>query len=85
MNFNYDLLVRHEVYLVLKRARKKDQHQIIEYIEALPNDPFQSGDSFFHKENGRRYEAKILGKFRIVYWVDHSEKEVRVVDLLDSD
>lgn len=85
MNLDYDLLVRHEVYLALKQTTKSDQNRVLSFIESLSADPFQKGDSHLNDEKGRQYEARFIGKHALIYWADHSEKELRIVNLLDAD
>ncbi len=85
MSLTYDVLVRHEVYLTLKQVRGLARTRALDFIEELADDPFLKGDTALFDENGRRCEVKIIGKLALIYWPDHAEKEMRVVELIDAD
>jgi hypothetical protein len=82
MKLSYDVFVHHVVYQTLRAAGGDDQDRVNDYLDLLAVDPFRERDETARDEHGRAVHVKMLGRFALFYWVDHAEKEVRVVDLI---
>jgi len=54
-------------------------------MDSLASDPFQEGSDVARDSSGREYQIRVVGKLVVYYWVDHAEKEVRIVDVVDAD
>lgn len=85
MALSYQVFVRHEVYLALQGVRNTYRDRILTFIESLADNPFMDGDQSGRDQSGRLHQIKIIGNCAVYYWADHGEKEVRVVDLIESD
>ncbi len=85
MIISYEVYVRHEVYQILRDARRFDRQRILNFIESLADNPFDAGDYVERDSTGRECQVKILGPLAVFYWSDHAEREVRVVDLIEAD
>jgi mRNA-degrading endonuclease RelE of RelBE toxin-antitoxin system len=81
MSFGYELLIRKEVYFSLTSLKSRTQSKVLAYIERLQENPFQESHESYEGKNGRILKVVSVGEFGIHYWVDHAEKEVRIVDL----
>jgi hypothetical protein len=84
MKLSYDRFIRYEVYQILHRVGSSDLERVSNFMEALAGDPFRKGDATTLDEHGRDVQVKMLGRLALFYWVDHAEKEVRVVDLANA-
>jgi len=84
MALSYQVFVRHEVYLALQGVRESYRDRILTFIESLAGNPFVEGDQVARDQTGRLHQIKIIGNCAVFYWPDHAEKEVRVIDLIDS-
>ena len=85
MDFYYAVYVRHELYDLLRSASRTDRNRIVGFIESLGDDPFQHADYTQTDESGRPYLVKTVGKYAVYFYVDHAAKEVKILDLIDSD
>ena len=85
MDLSYDLYVRHEIYELLRTLPSGIRRKIIAFMESLPADPFQAGESVATDREGRPCQVRIVGRYAIYFWADHAVKEVRVVDMVDAD
>ncbi len=81
----YELFIRHEFYGALLATSKSHREKIVNFIESLAADSFQTGDYAENDSSGRPCFVKITGKYAIFFWADHATKEVRIVDLVDAD
>ncbi len=48
-------------------------------------DPFRSGDYEELDTHGRPVQIKIVGKYALTFWVDHSEKEIKIIKIESAD
>ena len=59
----------------------EERRRLEQFFDALQERPGQLGDAYLRDHEGRRVEVKYVGRFRVVYWVDHAVKEVKVLKL----
>lgn len=85
MKLSYDVFIRREVYQALQGVDARDHGRVSDFVESLSSNPFRQGDETTLDEHGRVVQVKMLGRLVLFYWVDHSAKEVRVVDLANAD
>ena len=85
MRISYEHYVRHEVYTKLRDIQDSDRARILTFIENLAGNPFGGGHYVERDSTGRDCQVRIIGKFAVLHWSDHAEKEIRVVDLIDAD
>ncbi len=48
-------------------------------------EPFRPGDYEESDTHGRPVQIKIVGKYAITFWADHSEKEIKVIKIESAD
>jgi len=84
MKMLYALYVRHEVYQALRSVRGASRDRILSFIEDLAANPFAEGDYVERDGTGRECQVRIIGKLAVYYWPDHAEKEIRIVDLIET-
>jgi len=85
MKLSYELFIRHEVYQILQGVSARDQERFCDFVESLADNPFRDGDATTLDEHGRVIQVKLLGRLVLFYWADHAAREVRVVDLANTD
>ncbi|MHB8523856.1 MAG: hypothetical protein ACYDH9_24295 [Limisphaerales bacterium] len=66
-------------YLLSRRARERNL--LIAFLEKLKVDPYQEGEYTVEDDSGRPLQVKGFQPYLITYWLDHSVKEVRVLDI----
>ncbi len=81
MPTRYEVFIRREVHLTLVALPKTARKKIARAIESLHEDPFQSGNATIESPSGRLLHIMTIGNHAFHYWVDHVEKEARVIDL----
>jgi hypothetical protein len=85
MDSEYDLYIRHEVYLRIGAVRSRARAQILSFLESLTTDPFQKGDYEDRTPEGRDVQVKVIGGYALFYWADHAVRELKVVDFVQAD
>lgn len=80
----YEVYTKHEAAVALASLRRSARVAIIESIESLRQDPFQSGDVSGTGSDGLPWSAKIAGTHTIVYRVDHANREIRIAKLVEA-
>lgn len=81
---NYNLFLIDEVSLFLNKTGRY-KSKILAFFRELKDNPFleshlQETDTF-----GTIFDIYIIGKFAIYYFVDHANKEIKVLDLVSAD
>ena len=81
----YKIFVLYEVTESLKHIPIRYRRKILNFIETLKQNPFEEGEFVEVDLKGNTYQAKIIGKYALYYFVDGAVKEIKIVDLLDAD
>jgi len=81
MPSDYTLFLRVEAGRAFQSLRGEERRRLEQFFDALQERPGQLGDAYLRDHGGRRVEVKYVGRFRVVYWVDHAVKEVKVLKL----
>lgn len=81
---NYNLFLIDEVSLSISKKSKYNR-KILAFFRELKDNPFleshlQETDSF-----GTVFDIYIVGKFAVYYFVDHANKEIKILDLVSAD
>lgn len=58
--------------LTIPPPSSRDRQQILTFLHHLGDDPFQTGDYQDQDDTGRPVQIKIIGKFALTSWADHS-------------
>lgn len=81
------MIVRY-AYALHERATREiiaaeafERNELLKFFEKLARDPGCRGTEQVIDENGRTNEVAYTDHFRVVYWSDHSVREVRIVDI----
>ena len=77
----YRVFIAAEAIAFLKTFSRREQLRITRLFEELVDDPFRAGDYVERDEIGRPIQVKIIGRYAVFFWTDHSVKEVKIVDL----
>ena len=80
----YKVLITHEA-LSLSRPSVQDRQKVLSFLESLCSDPFQKGDYEERDQVGRPVQIKIIGKYALTFWADHSVSEVKVTRIEKAD
>jgi hypothetical protein len=57
----------------------RQREQLITAFRELVNDPFELGEESFRDSSGRELQRRAFGRWRITFWCDHAERELRIV------
>lgn len=66
---------------MLRSIRRSERDQITRFAHSLARDPFQPGDFQERDERNRANEVKIVGRMAVVYYADHADREVRILEV----
>jgi len=80
----YKVYINQEVVLSAPRSGSQRQ-QVMAFITSLANNPNCSGDFSEKDQVGRTVQVKIVGRFAITFWPDHSVSEVKVTHIKPAD
>jgi len=75
----YSVFVHLEAAEVARDLEGSDRDQIFHFARSLANNPFLESDRREQDRQGRPRDVKIVGRWAIVYHVDHAESEVRIL------
>lgn len=70
-----------EHFVQLPRRRQRHVGQL---ARQLANPPFVRSDYATLDAQGRRMEHLLMGDFVFSYWLDHANREVRIVEITDA-
>lgn len=68
----------------LLQLSKRRQRHVLGHIRQLATQPFVRSDYSLEDEAGRPIEHLMVEDFVFSYWVDHAEREIRIVDIEDA-
>jgi hypothetical protein len=57
----------------------------MDFVASLSSNPYSHGDFTEKDEEGRDVFVKIVGRYAITYWADHSVCEVKVTHIKRAD
>jgi len=80
----YRVMIAREI-LLLDRPRRRERNLILRFLDELASDPFQEGDFQEKDDDGRAVQIKVIGRYALTFWSDHSAKEVRVTQITEAD
>jgi hypothetical protein len=81
---DYRPYVSLEILDSIRAIRGKRREEILRYFRSLGQNPFMPGD-FQITIAEREVQVKVFGKYSVYFWVDHAVREVRIIELLQSD
>ena len=76
----YDFALGARAILFFQRVNKRERELLLRSFERLVQDPQQPPDGIL-PTRPREICFKYFSAFRICYWVDHAECEVRITDI----
>ena len=83
---NYRVLITLKASIKLQELSKPIRFSILSFLTYLETNPFERGDQcLYSAEHARDYSMKAIRKRIITYYVDHGNKEIRVLDLRHID
>ena len=81
----YAVFLHLEVAETLSSVRPRDRDKILQFIHSLSRDPFQAGDFRGHDSRGRANEVKLVDILAVIFYVNHADREVRILEVRRSD
>lgn len=78
---DYDYTLSGFAVRALLGARLKLRRKAEQFLDELANDPFREPDFIEAGQSGRQFSVFVQGDLVVTLWVDHSEKEVRIVNV----
>lgn len=85
MNEPYRVFVRKEAFEFLSRCRKPERERALRFFDVLAAGPHRTGDYHEKDEAGRQLEVVVEGRVAIVFWADHTVKEIKIVEIRFAD
>ena len=81
----YKLYLRREALEFLQALPRKRRLEIWDVLEMLEGSPGTEGDFKEFDDSERPVEVLIIGRYSIVFWVDHAVCEVKVIEVALAD
>jgi hypothetical protein len=78
---NYDYTLSGVAVRGLLGAPAKLRRRAERFLDELASDPFREPDFSETGPSGRRFSVFVQGDLVVTLWVDHTEKEVRVINV----
>jgi hypothetical protein len=66
---------------VVSSQPKRQQRNMLDIADQIAKYPFRQGDYQTLDENNRSIDHFLIEKYVYTYWVDHSAKEVRILEI----
>jgi mRNA-degrading endonuclease RelE of RelBE toxin-antitoxin system len=77
----YSVFLHLDATEALRTLRRSECDRVTRFAHSLTRDPFQPGDFQEHDEWNRANEVRIVGRVAVVYYVDHADREVRILEV----
>jgi hypothetical protein len=81
VNPNYDYTLSGFAVRTLLSVRAPLRRRAETFLDELAADPFQKPDFFEMAPSGRKFSVFVRNDIVITLWLDHAEKEIRVVNV----
>ena len=66
--------------------RSGDQQRLVmRFVRSLADNPFVNGDFSEKDDVGRPVQVKVVGRYAIAYWADHTVCEVKITHIKPAD
>ena len=81
---NYEPVFAEDVLDHFVHLPRRRQRQIVRLARQLGTQPFVRSDYTTQDEQGCPLEHLLMGDFVFSYWLDHTSREVRIVEIADA-
>jgi len=81
VNPDYDYALSGLAVRTLLSARAPSRRRAEQFLEKLAEDPFREPDFLEMGPSGRKFSVFVQSDIVVTLWVDHAEKEIRVVNV----
>jgi len=68
----------------LVQQPRRRQRKILRLAQILAGSPFVRSDYVLTDETGRSIEYLLIEDYVFAYWLDHAERELRIIDIEDA-
>ena len=82
---SFVLLVAYDVFEFIERLPRQEQLTIRRRLLQIRDFPHNHSDYSEPDDSGRQLEINIYDKFAIKYWIDHSDQQVKILDIHPAD
>ena len=81
MTAPYSVFLHLDATEALRSLRRTECDRVTRFAHSLARDPFQPGDFQERDERHRANEVRIVGRVAVVYYADHADREVRILEV----
>ena len=78
---SYVLFLRAEAASFLHSLRREEKEPLRRFFDFLEQYPTTVGEATERDSVGRAVQVKFVRRLKVVYWVNHADKEVKVLRL----
>ena len=82
---DYHLLIAGDVVDILLSLPKKERELLRSHIARIAANPSLHRTYLVKDDVGRDLDVHVAGRNAIVYWLDHADRQVKIIDLLPVD
>jgi mRNA-degrading endonuclease RelE of RelBE toxin-antitoxin system len=81
MPSDYTLFMHGAVVSQYRSLRRTERERLEKFFDFLEGYPYLEGETTERDEVGRTIEIKFIPGFRVAYWTNHADKEVKILKL----
>ena len=82
---SFRLLVDYDVVVSMEKLPKSQRQMVRARLEAIRDHPANCSDYVERDAIGRPVDINICGPLAIKYWIDHADRQVKVLDIHPAD
>lgn len=82
---SFQLLIALEAVEFIEKLPRRERLFIRERLGEIRDSPANRSDCTEHDLHGRRVDLSICGRFAIKYWIDHADRQIKVLDVHYAD
>lgn len=82
---DYDLLIAAPIFDQLMRMRKKEREVLRDRFQQIAAFPGNYTDYRERDLHGRELDVHVAGRHAVLFWQDHADRQVKILDLRPAD
>ena len=81
----FRLLIDYDAVIFVERLPRTTRQAIRARLAEIRDSPANRTDYTEHDSAGRRVAINICGQYAIKFWVDHADRQIKVLDIHPAD
>ena len=81
----FQLLVDLEAIETLNALPVSRRREIFTHLRKIQAFPHHYSDATTQDSLGRILNVSVIGKWRVLYWIDHPDKQIKILEIAEDD